>query len=147
MEEWEQQTLLHLLGFLHDYYLVQRADSFSGNTLGQLFGPMILRGCEGPLPIPFPEDIRAAAEVVDSMIYAFPVVFRLPSPCSSPYHKPPSRCLFLPPFLVICQCSGEQHCNEGPLAYGACDRIALSWLWPRLMSTKDWGVNQENYTY
>lgn len=96
MEEWEQQTLMLLLSFLHDYYLVQRAEGFSGNTLGQLFGPVILRGSDGPLPLPFPEDVRAAAEVVDCMIIAFPVVFSDPSPCSSPYHKPPSRCCQLP---------------------------------------------------
>ena len=93
MQECEFQTLVQLLGFLHDYSLAQRAEGFISPSLGQVFGPMILRSSEGPLPMPFPEEVRAAAELVDCMITDYSVVFSLHSPCSSPCHKPPCRCV------------------------------------------------------
>ena len=91
MDECEFQALVQLLGLLHDYLLAQRPHHFICPTLGQIFGPLVLRSSEGPLPLPFPEDVRAAAELVDYTISDYSAVFSLQSPCSSPYHKPPSR--------------------------------------------------------
>jgi hypothetical protein len=90
MEDCEIQTLEVLLGFLHEYYLAQRQQCFMNPSLGQIFGPALLRGDEGPLPLPFPEDLKAAASLVDFMIVDYPAVFSSQAPCCNASHKPPS---------------------------------------------------------
>ena len=91
MDDCELQLLVRLLEFLHDYQACQRELGFMTPSLGQVFGPVLLRAHEGPLPLPFPEDTRAAAHLVDDMILDFPVIFSHPPPCSFAAHKPPCR--------------------------------------------------------
>ena len=91
MDDCELQLLVRLLEFLHDYQACQREQGFMTPSLGQVFGPVLLRAHEGPLPLPFPEDTRAATQLVDDMILDFAVIFSHPPPCSSAAHKPPSR--------------------------------------------------------
>ena len=69
----------------------RREQGFMTPSLGQVFGPVLLRAHEGPLPLPFPEDTRAAAHLVDDMILDFPFIFSHPPPCSFAAHKPPCR--------------------------------------------------------
>jgi len=91
LEECELQTLEVLLGFLHDYQQAQqRHHCFLSPSLGQIFAPALLRASEGPLPLPFPEDVRAAASLVDCMIRDYTAAFSLQAPCGTPSHKPPS---------------------------------------------------------
>ena len=97
MQECEFQTLVQLLGLLHDYFIAQRTKGLGCHSLGQVFAPLLLRPHEGPLPLPFPEDVAAAADLIDYMILDYPSVFSVHSPCSSPYHKPPSRYGFSTP--------------------------------------------------
>lgn len=90
MASYELQILVPLLEFLHDYYVTQRDVRFYTPSLGAIFAPLLLRAQEGPLPLPFPEDMRAAAALVDCMISDYHVIFGNPV-ASVSAHKPPCR--------------------------------------------------------
>ena len=88
----ESEVALPLLAFLHEYERGQRSREFKSPSLGQIFGPTLLKGHTQALPLPFPEEVKAVSSLVDCIIADYDLLFRPPpSPTSSPVKKPPCR--------------------------------------------------------
>ena len=90
LESCELHVLSEILGFLHDYQDLQRQLGCMCPSLGHIFGHALLRPYAGPLPMAFPEDVAAAASLLDCMITDYTVVFSHPQHAAN-VHKPPSR--------------------------------------------------------
>lgn len=91
MEVCELELLNQLTEFLHEYQRSLSIDGLCPPSLGRVFGAIFLRAQEGPLPLPFPEDVRTVANFVDFLITDFPAVFAQPTSLAKSPSKPPSR--------------------------------------------------------